>query len=138
MSRPDITAKVTLQVVIGLIINDDQRVLLARRQAHQTHANKLEFPGGKIDPGEREYDALVREVKEEVDLDVQQAERIMSIAHSYPEYYVELNIWQVTEFQGKAQGKEGQTVFWCAIDKLDANDFPTANHAIIDYLVTRG
>lgn len=124
----------SLAVIIALIVDNDQRVLLARRQAHQSHPNKLEFPGGKIVEHESDFDALVREIKEEVDLEIVKAHPVLELMHSYSEYHVVLKIWLVEEYHGTPHGKEGQTVFWQDIQSLSANEFPEANARIIEYL----
>jgi 8-oxo-dGTP diphosphatase len=96
-----------------------------------------EFPGGKVDDNETVFNALVREVDEELGLSILEAKPLIEISHNYSDKFVLLDVWLVTDFKGVAQGLEGQRVLWQAISDLDKNDFPAANIAIIEALQSR-
>lgn len=123
-----------LQVAVAIVVNDDEQVLIARRQAHQHQGNLWEFPGGKYEAGETAWQALQREILEEVGLHVEQAEPLIKISHDYAECSVELDVWLVTAFHGEATGREGQLLEWCAMAELKNRDFPQANLQIIERL----
>src|SRR5690554_4687320 len=123
-----------LQVAVAIIVNEDAEVLIARRQAHQHQGNLWEFPGGKCEADETSLQALQREVLEEVDLHVDQAEPLMKISHDYAERLVVLDVWRVTAFRGNAIGREGQLLEWCALAELKNRAFPEANLQIIERL----
>lgn len=112
-------------------MNSQQEVLLALRQAHQHQGDLWEFPGGKVETNERVYDALVREIDEEIGLTITSAHELVKVSHDYGDKVVLLDVWFVDAFSGQAEGREGQQLRWCAASNLKEADFPTANVAII-------
>lgn len=128
--------KQRLQVAVAIIFNAEQQVLIARRHAHQHQGDRWEFPGGKREANETPFQALQREIEEEVGLQVHQAEPLMQIVHDYAELEVELDVWIVSEFSGEAIGREGQALEWCALVDLDNKEFPAANIEIIERLTS--
>lgn len=124
----------SIDVAVALILNPQNEVLIARRQAHQHQGGLWEFPGGKRENNEDRFTALQREIQEEVGLYIASAEPFQQIAHDYGDKSVLLDIWLVSAFQGTAIGREGQEIKWTACKHLDAAAFPAANHAIIKAL----
>jgi 8-oxo-dGTP diphosphatase len=120
-----------IHVAVAVIINTNKEVLLALRQSHQHQGNLWEFPGGKVESNEQVYNALVREIDEEIGLTISSAHALVKINHDYCDKAVLLDVWFVDEFSGQAQGREGQQLRWCAVSNLRENDFPAANVAII-------
>ncbi len=122
-----------ISVAVGIILNQQQQVLLAWRGAHKQPGNCWEFPGGKIEQGEDSYQALCRELYEEVAIQVQEAKPLPSIIHEYENsYQVELFPWVVEQFLGIPQGMEGQKIIWSSTNLLKNYTLPSANYAIID------
>jgi 8-oxo-dGTP diphosphatase len=121
-----------LHVAVAVIINTEQEVLIALRQAHQHQGGLWEFPGGKVEAGEATSEALKREVKEELDLAVVTAIPLLEVTHDYGDKLVLLDVWHVSEYAGEARGVEGQTIRWCAVNDLDTVNFPEANKTIIN------
>lgn len=109
------------------------RVLIARRPASAHQGDLLEFPGGKVEPGERVQQALARELAEEtgVEVDTGSLTPLIGIRHDYGDKQVFLDVWQAWQSQGEARGLEGQPVFWLSPDELRDEDFPAANRPII-------
>jgi 8-oxo-dGTP diphosphatase len=109
------------------------RLLIARRPHHTHQGGMLEFPGGKVEPGENVRQALVRELLEETAVTVspEDLESLIGIRHDYGDKEVFLDVWQARESSGEPHGVEGQPVFWLAPDELKARDFPAANRPII-------
>lgn len=124
-----------LQVVAGIIFNSQHEILISYRPPHAIQGDLWEFPGGKIEANETPYDALIRELKEEVDIEVVTATPFECITHTYPEHTVVLHVWSVTEFKGEPHGKEGQIVRWVAPQALSTFTFPEGNKVIIDILL---
>lgn len=120
-----------LQVAVGVIVNAEQEILIARRQAHQHQGDLWEFPGGKREADESRLAALSRELHEEVGLQVLDARDLLQIEHDYADRKVTLDVWLVQQFSGDVQGREGQQIKWCPLAELDQHDFPAANGAII-------
>ncbi|NQY25667.1 MAG: 8-oxo-dGTP diphosphatase MutT [Piscirickettsiaceae bacterium] len=126
-----------IHVAVAVIVNNEKCVLTALRQGHQHQGGLWEFPGGKVDNNEAVYDALVREIDEELGLSIKSAQPWLEISHNYGDKHVLLDVWLVTEFSGLPEGKEGQTIQWQAISQLNEQDFPAANIAIINELKLR-
>ncbi|GIU53687.1 8-oxo-dGTP diphosphatase MutT [Shewanella sp. KT0246] len=121
-----------IHVAVGIIINNEQQILLAKRHEHLHQGGKWEFPGGKVEIDETVSQALIRELKEEVDLDVESTKPFMDISHNYPDKHVLLDIHLVTNFKGAGQGLEGQIIQWVNSEELGTFDFPDANLPILD------
>lgn len=123
-----------VHVAVAIIVNAENQVLLALRQAHQHQGNLWEFPGGKVEIGETVYDALRREIIEEVDLSIVSARPLLTVSHDYGDKSVLLDVWYVDHFDGTANGQEGQVLRWSAISDLVDSQFPLANAPIISAL----
>ncbi|WOT05460.1 8-oxo-dGTP diphosphatase MutT [Shewanella youngdeokensis] len=120
-----------IHVAVGVIENSTNEILLAKRHAHLHQGGKWEFPGGKVEAGETTSQALIRELKEEVDLTVLNTTALMQVQHDYGDKQVLLDIHWVKDFTGTAKGVEGQIVKWVAKQELTQFDFPEANKAIV-------
>lgn len=118
-------------LVVAAVIRRDDRILIARRAAHQHQGGLWEFPGGKVEPGETVSAALVRELKEELDITPTAFSPLIRIEHDYPDKSVCLDVWTVTGFVGEPHGREGQPLAWVAVNDLAAFDFPAANRPIV-------
>ena len=126
-----------IHVAVGVIVDGRGHVLVARR-AEQKHLGGLwEFPGGKLEPGENVQQALYRELKEELAIEVQQSQPLCQIEHNYPEKSVLLDVWIVTRFSGEPTGVEKQPLRWLPPAQLDPAVFPPANRLIIRRLQLR-
>lgn len=121
----------TIHVAVGVIINTSEQILLAKRPLKLHQGGKWEFPGGKVELNETTSEALIRELKEEVNLDVSASHPMMEIHHDYGDKQVFLDIHWVKNFSGIATGAEGQEVLWVEKDDLINYEFPEANKAII-------
>ncbi len=124
-----------IHVAAGIIINQDQQVLISRRLVHQHQGGKWEFPGGKVEEGETSEQALIRELEEEVAIRVAHASHYQSISFDYPDKQVLLDFMLSQDFTGEAKGLEGQEVKWVAIGELDKYTFPDANQPIVTQLM---
>ena len=127
--------KVVLVSAVALI-DVDGRVWLGQRPKGKSMAGLWEFPGGKVELNERHYDSLVRELKEELNITVTSASPLMQISHDYSDKSVTLDIWKVTKFDGYAEGVEGQETRWVPLSELRDYNFPTANQAILERLIS--
>jgi len=111
------------------------QILIAKRPNHLHQGGLWEFPGGKVDQGESPRQALVRELQEELDINVTTAEPMMQLSHDYTDKQVLLDIWKVTGFEGQARGVEGQECRWVSLTEIVADhseyQFPAANRAIL-------
>jgi 8-oxo-dGTP diphosphatase len=109
-----------VHVVAGALFDEEGRVLVAQRPPGSHMEGGWEFPGGKLEAGEERFDALARELKEELGVDTTSAEPLISYEHQYPTRTIFLDLWIVKEFSGEPQSLEGQPLKWVAIDDLEA------------------
>lgn len=131
MNTTEIITRNCVHVAVGVIRNRDGKILVARRSANQHLGGLWEFPGGKVEAGESVNQALARELHEELGIDVLSQSALCRIQHDYSDKSVLLDVWNVHEFSGTAQGKEGQPLRWLYPHELKHTDFPQANRAII-------
>jgi 8-oxo-dGTP diphosphatase len=120
-----------VHVAVGVIRKKSNKILIAKRHKHLHQGDLWEFPGGKLEKGENVKQALARELKEELNLTVEQAKPLISINHQYDDLTVYLDVWEVVEFSGDIKSCEGQPIRWVNSDELKNFDFPAANLPII-------
>lgn len=125
--------KKTVNVAVGIILRDTACFVTKRDQTvHQ--GGKWEFPGGKVEQAENVTQALTRELREEVGIELVNSTPFMLIKHDYGDKHVTLHIHTVTSFTGTPKGCEGQEGQWISINELRKLSFPDANKAIIEKL----
>ena len=124
-----------VHVAVGVIINSQQEFLLAKRLDHLHQGGKWEFPGGKVERGETVTEALKRELKEEVNIDISSSSPLMEISHDYPDKQVLLDIHLVCHFEGEATGLEKQEICWVPKSELEHYEFPEANQPILEKIL---
>ncbi len=123
------------KIVIGIIFNRAfDSVVISKRPPDKSMEGFWEFPGGKSEVGETEYDTLSRELKEETGIEVLKAHRIYDIEYDYTETDINLSAWIVDEYKGDVVGREGQQVNWCEIEQLISSKFPPANKKLVKLL----
>jgi 8-oxo-dGTP diphosphatase len=127
----------TVEVAVGVIKRANQ--IYISKRADSLHQGGLwEFPGGKKEVGETIEQALCRELKEEVAIDVVHQQALMIIEHDYGDKKVRLDVRIVEQFNGEPSPQENQLACWVNIDNLADYLFPQANLAIIEKLTTLG
>ncbi len=126
-----------VEVVAAIVVDSQQRILMAQRADWQHQGGKWEFPGGKIETHETHMQALAREIQEEVDLKINQhtCELFKAVHHDYNDKQVSLYFYLVKDFSGSAKGMEGQPVMWVDAQTLPQMTIPDANKAIADALL---
>lgn len=118
-------------VVAAVMLDRDGRVLVTQRPPGKHMAGKWEFPGGKLEPGESRYQGLVRECREELDVDLDEAEPLISVRHTYPDREVLLDAWLVRSYRGLPRGLDGQRLLWVEPDGLSRVDLLEADTPIV-------
>lgn len=120
-----------VHVAVGVIVNADGKILIAKRSLNAHQGGLWEFPGGKVDAGETIEQALVRELYEELAIEVLASQPLIQIRHHYPDKSVLLDVHKITRFTGEPCGNEGQPIQWVDAKELNNFEFPAANHPII-------
>jgi mutator protein MutT len=119
--------------VVAAVIERHDRFFLTRRHAG-THLEGLwEFPGGKVDPGESHRDALRREIREELDTDVDVDDLVFEITHEYPDRTVTLFFYK-SALNGEPRALLGQEMRWVPRGELRSLGFPPADAELIALL----
>ena len=126
-----------VHVAVGVILGADGRILLAKRPDHLHMGGRWEFPGGKVEDSESIQEAMTRELKEELDIEVKAMEPLIEVRHDYGDKQVFLDTWVVSEFHGKERGLEGQELAWVSTEELANYHFPDANQPIVEALLAR-
>jgi 8-oxo-dGTP diphosphatase len=119
-----------IQVAAGVIIANN-KVLLSLRHPEAHQGNKWEFPGGKLEQQESAEQALIRELKEELAIEVSAPQKLLAVEHQYSDKKVLIEVFIVEQFLGKPQGLEGQQIAWFTVDQLSELKFPDANYPIL-------
>jgi len=121
-----------VHVAVGVILNEARQILISKRAIDSHQGGLWEFPGGKVEPGETLEQGLLRELKEELGIEVSQTSPLLQVHHDYGDKRVLLDVCVVWTFTGKARGLEGQALQWVAVEDLVNFQFPAANEPIID------
>jgi 8-oxo-dGTP diphosphatase len=124
-------------VVAAALVDADGRVLLAQRPAGKQLAGLWEFPGGKIEPGERPEQALARELAEELGIDacVSCMQPLAFASHAYEDFHLLMPLFVCRRWDGMVVGKEGQALKWARARDLRTFPMPPADAPLIDPLV---
>ncbi len=128
------SAPAALRVVAGALCDGRGRVLIARRPADRHMAGRWEFPGGKVGNGETESQALIRELHEELGVQVHEPQFCLRLRHAYPDRTVELSCWLVRSFAGEPCGLDGQQLKWVQAADLFKEDILEADLPFIEAL----
>ncbi|WP_428414180.1 8-oxo-dGTP diphosphatase MutT [Legionella sp.] len=124
-----------MKVAVAIIVDEQQRILVTQRPLHASHGGYWEFPGGKLEANELAEQALIREIKEEVGLDVLKHQFLGEVHHQYAERSVQLLIFLVTQFSGNPTCIEGQLAMkWIRQQELNPDEFPEANREVMQLI----
>lgn len=126
-------ARNSIEVSAGLIFRSG-KLLITQRHAGAHLGGLWEFPGGKREPGETFEQCLVRELREELGVDVQVGELLQSVTHSYPEKTVHLRFFLCSLRGGEPQPLDCAACKWVTKDELAAHDFPAADAGLLEQL----
>ena len=128
--------KLTLVVACALV-DADKRVLIAQRPEGKALAGLWEFPGGKLEPGERPEHALIRELREEIGIEV--AEPCLApltfASHAYDDFHLLMPLYICRRWEGTVTGRESQALKWVRANTLRDYPMPEADIPLIPHLV---
>ena len=128
--------KLTLVVAVALI-DADNRILLAQRPEGKQLAGLWEFPGGKLDPGERPEGALIRELHEELGITVKEAclAPLTFASHAYDSFHLLMPLYVCRRWEGFVMPLEGQALAWVKPQDLRNYPMPAADEPLIPALI---
>jgi 8-oxo-dGTP diphosphatase len=118
------------------LVDADGRVLLAERPAGKHLAGTWEFPGGKVQPGETPEAALIRELEEELGIDVVESclAPFTFASHTYPEFHLLMPLYVCRKWSGIVIGREGQRLAWVLPARFDDYPMPPADKPLVAML----
>ena len=126
-----------IPVVAALIVREG-RLLIARRPEGRHMAGRWEFPGGKLEKGESPEDAVEREIREELGLDVRAGRIYQAIAYSYPEKDVLLLFYAAVVVSGEPRPIEEAEIRWVTVAELDGYAFAPVDEMLVQRLKRDG
>jgi 8-oxo-dGTP diphosphatase len=132
-----VSVKLVLVAACALI-DADGRVLIAQRPAGKSMAGLWEFPGGKVEAGERPEESLIRELKEELGIDVKEEclAPLTFASHRYPDFHLLMPLYVCRRWGGFMQANEGQMLKWVRPNDLRDYPMPPADEPLISHLTT--
>jgi len=128
-----LTARPKIHVVAAAIEDAHSHILIAQRPSGKHMAGAWEFPGGKLESGEAPLEALARELREELGIEIGSGPHrpVRRISHSYPDRDVLIDVWRVREFVGSPRGLDAQALHWCTPDELERAELLPADKPIV-------
>jgi 8-oxo-dGTP diphosphatase len=130
-----VSAKLILVAACALV-DTDGRVLIAQRPAGRPMAGLWEFPGGKVETGERPEETLIRELKEELGIVVTEAclAPLTFASHSYPDFHLLMPLYVCRRWEGLVTALEGQQLAWVRANRLRDYPMPPADEPLVAHL----
>jgi 8-oxo-dGTP diphosphatase len=131
-----VSAKILLVAACALV-DADGRVLIAQRPQGKAMAGLWEFPGGKIEDGERPEESLIRELKEELGIDVREdcLAPLTFASHRYPDFHLLMPLYVCRRWEGTVTAREAPQLAWVKPNRLRDYPMPPADEPLISHLM---
>lgn len=120
--------------VVAALIWEGERFMACQRPPHKARGLLWEFVGGKVEPGESREEALVRECREELAVELAVGDVFMEVVHEYPDLTVHLTLFHASIAAGKPQKLEHHDIRWLTVDEIDDYSFCPADDEILKRL----
>ena len=120
--------------VVAALIWDGDRFLACQRPPYKARGLLWEFVGGKVEPGETKETALIRECREELDVEIAVGEVFMDVLHRYPDLTIHLTLFHAGIVSGEPKKLEHHDIRWLTVDEIDDYDFCPADEEILKRL----
>ncbi|MFP5518987.1 MAG: (deoxy)nucleoside triphosphate pyrophosphohydrolase [Bdellovibrionia bacterium] len=124
----------TIEVVAAAII-EDGKVLIARRAHHTKGAGQWEFPGGKVERGESQSQALIREIKEELGFDIRVREKVGDHVHDYGEKVIHLHLYLAQITGGEQVLQDHDQTKWVLFSEIPITELAPADRPLVEVLI---
>jgi 8-oxo-dGTP diphosphatase len=136
-SGQEVSVRLVLVVACALV-DADGRVLLAERPAGRSMAGLWEFPGGKVEAGERPEETLIRELMEELGIVVREAclAPLTFASHAYADFHLLMPLYVCRRWEGTVTAREGQRLAWVRPNRLRDYPMPPADEPLVAHLTT--
>ena len=121
-----------INVVAAVIKDEKERILITQRNLKKAQGGLWEFPGGKIEPNETRENAIVREIKEELDIDIEVKSYLSEKVFNYPEKDINLIALECKKINGEIRLLEHEAYKWVSKNELDNFEFAPADLFIIE------
>ena len=120
----------TVKVVAAIIIHENK--IFATQRGYGEFKDGWEFPGGKIEPGETPQEALVREIREELDIEIEVKDFLETVEYDYPEFHLSMDCFFCVIRSGELVLKEHEAAKWLTVETLDSVDWLPADQGLIE------
>ena len=124
--------------VVAALIWDGDKFMACQRPAHKARGLLWEFVGGKVEPGERKEEALIRECREELNVTLSVGDVFMDVVHEYPDLTVHLTLFHASIAEGIPQKIEHNDIRWITVGEIDSLEFCPADEVILKKLKEEG
>ena len=124
--------------VVAALIWQGERFMICQRPAHKARGMMWEFVGGKVEPGESKEQALVRECREELAVEVAVGDIFLEVTHTYPDITVHLTLFHASVVQGVPQKLEHNDIRYITVDEIPKYEFCPADEVILQKLRQEG
>ena len=119
-----------VKVVAAIIIHENK--IFATQRGYGEFKDGWEFPGGKIEPGETPQEALVREIKEELDIEIEVKDFLETVEYDYPEFHLSMDCFFCSIRLGELVLKEHEAAKWLTVETLDSVDWLPADQGLVE------
>ena len=126
----------TIQVVAAVLFWEGKVLCVQRTQHEKEYVSlKWEFPGGKVEEGEQFEEALVREIREELSVEIEISEFFMTVEHTYPDFHLVMHVYRCYLTEGEVILNEHADLKWLKVEELDQLDWAEADIPIVKRLM---
>ena len=120
----------TVRVVAAIIIHENK--IFATQRGYGEFKDGWEFPGGKIEPGETPHEALVREIKEELGIEIEVKDFLETVEYDYPKFHLSMDCFFCTIRSGELVLKEHEAAKWLTAETLESVEWLPADKGLIE------
>ena len=122
----------TIEVVAAIIHQNNK--ILATQRGYGDYKGWWEFPGGKMEEGETEEQAIIREIREELDVEIAVEKKVCTVEYDYPQFHLRMHCFWCSIAQGALQLKEHQSAQWLAKEEWESVDWLPADVLVLEQL----